>query len=334
MSDDNILGKMAILWTSRFALDQLGKDMQKRILITGKTSYIGTSLTQYLTNYPPAGQAGSSVYRTDSISLRETTWEQASFAGYDTLFHMAGIAHADIGHVSGQTKRDYYAVNCDLAVRVAEKARREGVRQFVYMSSVIVYGDSAPVGKQKHITAETIPAPANFYGDSKYQAEQKLQRLETPAFHVAIVRAPMIYGRDSRGNYRLLAKLAEKLPVFPSIENRRSMLYIENLTEFLRLLAESGMGGIFYPQNAEYVSTARMVQAIAAARGRRVRLWGIFNPFVRLAAHIPGRIGGMADKAFGSLTIDRELSRRGIDGYQRYGLEESIRRIHEDRRKQ
>lgn len=300
-----------------------GDKVGRKILITGKKSYIGRSLFEYL-----SGAASEKEYDVDSISLRGSEWEQSSFAGYDTVFHMAGIAHADVGHVSEEDRKEYYAVNCDLAVKTAEKARREGVKQFVYMSSVIVYGDSAPMGKLKLITADTVPAPAGFYGDSKLQAEIKLQKLETDDFRVAIVRAPMIYGRGSRGNYPLLAKLAEKLPVFPDIQNRRSMLYIENLTEFLRLLAESGSGGIFYPQNAEYISTAQMVQAIAAACGRRVRLLGALNPFVLLAARMPGKIGGMAGKAFGSLAVDQELSRRGIDGYQKYGLEESVRRIH------
>ncbi len=302
--------------------------MRRNILITGKNSYIGTQVYEYLKAYQT--EQGDSPYQVDRLSLRDAAWEQADFSGYDTILHMVGIAHADVGRVSEQDRQKYYEVNCGLAVKTAEKARREGVRQFVYMSSVIIYGDSAPVGKRKVITADTPPEPANFYGDSKYQAEQRLRELEDADFHIAIVRAPMIYGRGSRGNYPLLVKLAEKLPVFPSIANQRSMLYIENLTEFLRLLAESGKGGVFYPQNVEYVSTVQMVQAIAAAKGRHIMLWGIFNPFVRLAACMPGRIGGMAGKAFGSLVIDQELSRQVIDGYQRYGLKESIRRIHEN----
>jgi len=299
----------------------------RKILITGVNSYIGNAAERYLEEYNAA--QGRECYRVDKISLRDGSWEQFFFTGYDTVFHTVGIAHADIGHITEEEKKRYYEINCDLAVKVAGKAKNEGVRQFIYMSSVIVYGNSAPVGGEKHITEDTPPSPANFYGDSKYQAELKLQKLQTSDFHVAIVRAPMIYGRGSRGNYPLLAALAKKTPVFPSIRNQRSMLYVENLAEFLRLLAESGEGGVFYPQNAEYSDTAHMVRAIAAAEGRRVRLWGILNPFVRLMACMSGKMGGMANKAFGSLTIDQSLSRQGIDGYQKYTLEESIRRIHE-----
>lgn len=300
----------------------------KRILITGKNSYIGTMTQTYLEGIYI--KEGEPLYRIDRISLRDINWAKTDFSVYNTVFHMAGIAHADIGHVTEEQKQQYYEVNCELAVRAAEKARREGVRQFVYMSSVIVYGDSAPVGCRKHIVEGTEPKPANFYGDSKYQAERRLAALQTAEFQVAIVRTPMVYGKGSRGNYPLLEKIAGKTPVFPSIQNQRSMIYIENLTEFLRLLADSGKGGLYHPQNASYVSTGRMVQEIARTQGRNIKLWSALNPFVRIAAHIPGKLGGMTNKAFGTLTIDQRLSAQGIDGYQKYGLEESIGRIHED----
>lgn len=296
----------------------------KRILITGANSYLGNSVEQYLSAY----QAGAdeAPWKIDRISLRDDAWKKASFAEYDTILHMAGIAHADIGKVSDETKKMYYQVNCDLAEQVAQKARAEGIRQFIYMSSIIVYGDSAPMGKRKHITAKVQPSPVNFYGDSKYQAEVRLQKLGTDEFHIAIVRAPMIYGKGSKGNFPLLVQMAARTPVFPDIRNQRSMLYVENLAEFIRRLAESGKGGIFFPQNKEYVTTAEMVKMIGELSGRRIRLWKVLNPFMKLAAAVPGKIGGMANKAFGSLTIDRELSNRDITGYQIYSLEESIRR--------
>lgn len=296
----------------------------KKILITGANSYIGNSIKQYFAAYQ--GEHKEDRWQLDSISLRGNAWERASFAGYDTVLHMAGIAHADVGKVSEEGKNMYYRINRDLAVSAARKARAEGVKQFVYMSSVIIYGDSAPVGCRKHITADTEASPANFYGDSKYQAETELQKLQTAQFQVAIVRAPMIYGKGSRGNFPMLLKLAKKTPVFPKIQNQRSMLYVENLAEFIRLLAEAGIGGVFYPQNGEYVSTSEMVRLIGEALGRRVHLCAFLNPAVWLAAKIPGKLGGMAVKAFGSLTVDRELSCREITGYRIYSLEESIRR--------
>lgn len=296
----------------------------KRILITGAGSYIGTSVERYLQEYNVL--QGRECYRIDTISLRDELWKTYDFAPYDTIFHVAGIAHADVNGVSEERKALYYQVNCDLACETAQKAKEQGVKQFIYMSSVIVYGESASVGGRKHILEKTPPAPANFYGDSKKRAEEKLLPMATDDFHVAVLRLPMIYGKNSKGNYPLLAKLAGKLPVFPDISNERSMLYVENLAEFVRALADSQRGGIFWPQNKEYTTTSRMVEAIAAAKGRRIRLCKALNPLVCLAAKLPGKPGRLADKAFGSLTIDQSLSRKDFDGYQIYSLEESIRR--------
>ncbi len=308
----------------------------KHILITGMNSYIGNAVERYLMEYNAS--QGRELYRVDKVSLRDDAWERMSFAPYDAIFHVAGIAHADVGGVSEETKALYYRVNCDLAVKAANKAKAEGVPQFIYLSSVIVYGDSAKVGENKHITASICPAPANFYGDSKWQAEQQLIRLESEemqgtkdgslekGFQVARIRPPMIYGKGSKGNFPMLVKLGAKMPFFPDVENQRSMLYVENLGEFVRLLVDSGKGGVFFPQNAEYVTTSEMVKAIADVKGRKMGLWKVLNPFVKLASKMPGKIGGMANKAFGSLTIDRELSVQDFDGYQIYSLEESIRR--------
>ncbi len=321
----------------------------KRILITGINSYIGNSVERYLMEYN--ARQGREHYRVDKISLRDASWERYAFGSYDAVLHVAGLAHADVGKVSEETKALYYAVNTDLTEKVAAKAKAEGVPQFIYLSSVIVYGESARVGEKKHITADTQPRPANFYGDSKLQAELRLRELEKAEeqsasnsqetmqqtiveenvcekadFRVAILRPPMIYGKNSKGNFPMLVRLAEKLPFFPKISNERSMLYVENLAEFLRMLVESGRGGLFFPQNAEYVTTSQMVKAISEVKGKKIHLWGILTPLVKLAAAMPGKIGGMANKAFGSLTIDRSLSDEEFAGYQIYSLQESVRK--------
>lgn len=292
----------------------------KRVLITGKNSYIGNAVAEYL--------EGSCVV--EKISLRGEEWREIDFKGYDAVLHVAGKAHADISKVSEETKKLYYQVNGELTGWVAEKAKAEGVPQFIYLSSVIVYGDSAPVGKCKRIDAATVPNPTSFYGDSKLQGEKKLEPLADADFKVAVLRLPMIYGKNSKGNYSLLEKIAGKMPIFPKIQNERSMLYIENLAEFIRLLIESGEGGLFFPQNQEYVTTAQMVQMIAAVKGKKLCLWSLLNPLVWLASKVPGKVGNLANKAFGSLTVEQKAGGQQDYAYRKYSLEESIRRIHEN----
>ena len=238
--------------------------------------------------------------------MLDSHWKDYDFSDYDTVFHVAGIAHADVGHVSEETKQLYYKVNTDLTYETACKAKQSGVKQFIYMSSIIVYGESAPVGKRKVITKDTEPQPANFYGDSKLQADLKLQPLSDNQFKVCILRPPMIYGPGSKGNYQMLSKLAKKLPVFPDIKNERSMLYIGNLCYFIKKCIDKNYNGIYFPQNSEYVSTSQMVKAIAKANGKNIHLTKILNPFVLILSKFPGKISGMCNKAFGSMTYDKK----------------------------
>lgn len=296
----------------------------KRILITGAGSYIGTNVENYLNRYNAA--QGKEHYVVDTLSQLEESWRNVSFASYDSIFHVTGIAHADTSKVSEETKALYYRVNCDLAVETAEKAAREGVKQFIYMSSIIVYGESAPVGKTRRITSATEPSPANFYGDSKLQAELGLAKVE--GIKIAILRPPFIYGKGSKGNYPLMSKLARKLPFFPTIQNERSMLYVGNLCEFVRVLMEQEREGLFFPQNREYASTSHMVRQIAAVHDKKILGLGVLNPFVSLLSKVPGKIGRIVNKAFGSLCYERGMSDIGEE-YQVYSLEESIRETEE-----
>lgn len=286
----------------------------KKILITGANSYIGTSFEKYVKeNFPNS-------YTVDTVDMIDGAWREMDFGGYDSIFHVAGIAHSDNGKISAEKEKLYYAVNTDLAVEAAKKAKSDGVRQFIFMSSAIVYGESAPIGKSKVITEDTPVSPANCYGDSKVQAENGIRLLSDDAFKVVILRPPMIYGKGSKGNYPLMAKLALKTPIFPYVKNERSMLYIGNLCEFVRLMLENEENGTFWPQNKEYSNTSELIKMIAALHGKNVCLVKGFGWVLRIVSHITG----LANKAFGSLTYDMSLSKYKED-YRLATLFESIR---------
>ena len=284
----------------------------KKVLITGANSYIGTSFENYVMQCRD--------YQIDTVDMIDSTWRDKSFSEYDSVFHVAGIAHSDTGKVSEERKQFYYQINTDLTIETAEKAKADGVGQFIFMSSAIVYGDSAPIGKPKRITRDTPVAPANFYGDSKVQAENGLLKLADESFHVVILRPPMIYGKGSKGNYPQLSKFAQKLPFFPNIENERSMLYIGNLTEFVKLMIDNNESGIFYPQNAEYVATSEMVQVIAQAHGKKIRLVKGTTVPLKAMSHVTG----LVNKAFGNLSYDMSMSEYK-ENYRKFSFEESIR---------
>ena len=196
----------------------------KRILITGANSYIGTSFEKWVAQWPEE-------YHVDNVETRIGEWKEIYFSPYDTIFHVAGIAHQD---AKADQEDLYYKVNRDLTVEVAQKAKAEGVKQFIFMSSMIVYGASSKIGETKIITRDTVPEPINFYGNSKLQAEQGILPLQSEGFDVVVIRPPMIYGKGSKGNYPLLAKFSKFMPIFPNVDNQRSMLHIDNLTEFIQ----------------------------------------------------------------------------------------------------
>ena len=287
--------------------------MKKRVLVTGVNSYIGNAFRSYMEQYPEEAAV-------EGISVRNDVWKTLDFSGYDCIFDVAGIAHADTGHVSEEVKKRYYAVNCDLTVALAQKAKEEGVRQFIFMSSAIVYGDSAPIGFQRMITRDTPPAPADFYGDSKLQAEKGILPLADDHFKIAVLRPPMIYGKGSKGNYPVLSKMAQKLPAFPKVENCRSMLYIGNLVEFVRLVIKNEESGFFFPQNGQYSNTSQLVQMIAEAHRKHIILVGGCTVPLRLLSQATG----LVNKAFGSLAYDMPMSEYK-ENYRRFSLEESIR---------
>lgn len=284
--------------------------MTKKILITGKNSYVGNQLAEWLNKEPEK-------YEVVKESVREDKWKEIDFSIYDVVVHVAGIAHQD-------TKADqeelYYKINTDLTIELADKAKVEGVKQFIFMSSMIVYGASSKIGETKVITRETVPEPINFYGNSKLLAEKGILPLQSDSFDVVIIRPPMIYGKGSKGNYPLLSKFAKTSPVFPDVDNKRSMLHIDNLTEFIRLMIDNKEKGTYFPQNKEYVKTSEMVEVIAKVNGKNIKLIRFLNPLL-LAM---GKKVNVVNKVFGSLNYENSLSFYEYN-YQLNDLKESVK---------
>lgn len=272
----------------------------KKILITGANSYIGTSFAKYMEQWPQE-------YQVDTIDMIDGSWQEKSFAGYDSVFHVAGIAHINTKKLDVQSRDRYWKVNALLPVEVAQKAKSEGVRQFIFLSSMSVYGEHGSIKRPVVIHTDTPPKPRDIYGQSKLHAEQGFQEMNSPAFRVCILRPPMIYGIESKGNYSMLVKAANSLPVFPNLINNRSMLHIDLLCSFVKDLVDTAGCGIHFPQNPTYVSTSEMVDDIARQNGRRILLTRVFNPLLRF---LSGRVS-LVDKVFGSLTY-AEDTRDGV----------------------
>ena len=296
--------------------------MGKRVLVTGTSGYLGTSFEQYIKKFN--GNMPQNLWHVTFVSVRNDNWKEMDFSEFDVILHTAAIVHKK---EEPEMEQLYFDVNYKLTKELAEKAKKDVAEfnaknsekrgiQFLFLSTMSVYGKV--LGR---ITTETKPAPVNFYGKSKLDAEEALQKLADENFTVSIVRPPMIYGPECTGNYRLLEKLAVKVPFFPKTSNERSMLYIDNLNEFFRLIMEKKVGGIFCPQNEEYVNTSEMVATIRKSYGKR----GVTIPgFGWLLDLFAGKIS-LFSKVFGTLTYEKQMSvYEAVGNYQIVDFEESI----------
>lgn len=270
----------------------------KKILITGDNSYIGTSFSRFISQWPQE-------YHVDTIDMIDGSWRDKSFTGYDSVFHVAGIAHINTKMLDRQATEMYWKVNALLPSQVALKAKAEGVGQFIFLSSMSVYGEHGSIKHPVVITRDTKPAPKDIYGESKLKAEEGILSLNDEDFRVGVLRPPMIYGPGCKGNYQLLEKAALTLPIFPNIQNERSMLFIDNLCAYMKAVIKEGLSGIHFPQNPEYTCTSEMVQQIALAYGRNIRMTKLFNPLLSL---LSGKFK-VVDQVFGNLVYDKDMGR-------------------------
>ena len=256
----------------------------KRILIVGLNSYIGKSFGTFLAHWPED-------YLVNSITFRNNTPTLEQFQGIDVVFCVIGLAHSN---ETSKNRRLYYSINRDLVTKTAEIAKMAGVRQFILISSMAVYGMD-----EGYITKQTKPNPISAYGGSKYEADEAIRKLENDHFLFSCLRPPMVYGSNCKGNYQALRKIALTTPVFPAYDNQRSMLYIDNLCEFVKQCIDCEKSGIFFPQNADYVSTSDMVERIASAHNKTIIMTSALNWVPKM---VPAKI---LRKAFGNLMYEQ-----------------------------
>ena len=268
-----------------------------KILIAGAHSYIGDSFKAFLDQSP-------NQYKTEILATRGLEPRKEMFEDIDTVFCVVGVAHIK---ETNENRHMYFEVNRDLVIEIARNAKAAGVRQFILLSSMAVYGKTEGV-----ITKADIPDPNTAYGESKYQADEEIKKLEDDDFIFTCLRPPMVYGKNCTGNYKFLRSFALKSPIFPNYRNQRSMIYIGNLCEFVKDCIDQRKRGLYFPQNAEYTDTSTMVKQIAREHGKKIKLVNWFNWAIRFGKP------EIVKKVFGSLVYEP------VDLENKYGLEESI----------
>lgn len=279
----------------------------RKILIIGKNSYIGKNIRQWLGKYPDQ-------YIVDAISVRDDRWKLYDFSKYDTVVNLVGIAH--INNITPDMRELFYSVNRDLVIALGKHAKSQGVHHFIHFSSMNVYGDYCD-----NIFDRNAVNPTNFYGDSKLQGDIGLAKLENDKFKISFIRPPFVYGKGCSGNYNSISKIAKKIPIFPDYPNKKSMIYIDNLCEFVRLVIEEKLNGYLTPQNKELISTTDLVRAISEVTRHRIIYTRLFNLCIWLGNKFTKKIR----RAFANDCYRSELSNYFEFKYCLVSFEESIK---------
>ncbi len=239
-----------------------------------------------------------------------TTWG-AALDGADAVVHLAARVHR-MADAEGDPLAAYRRVNTAGTLNLARQAAVAGIRRFVFVSSIKVNGE----GRTEPYTESDPAAPMDAYAVSKWEAEQGLREIEAATgMRVVILRPPLIYGPGVGANFLRLMRSVEKgwpLP-FGRVENRRSLLYLGNLTDALSACLEhsAAAGKTFLLCDGEDVSSAELVRRLARAMNRPARLLPLPTAWLRVAGRLPGR-GAEMDRILGSLTVDSSLIRRDL----------------------
>lgn len=272
-----------------------------KVLITGENGYIGSHIGEWIAEKEPD-------WEVERLSVRDDAWKDKDFSSIDVIIHTAGIVH----HPEIKDWFVYNKVNTVLTQDIAVKAKKDGVKQFVFFSTMAVYGKEKKLQPNK-ITLEDKPNPSSMYGKSKLLAEQKLQELESEGFRISIVRPPNVYGKACPGGYIAgFTKIVRLLPAIPfAYENvKQSMIYIDNVCELARLLIVDRIGGIFEPQDDHAVSAVELMTGISNGLGLTRPKSKVLGFAVRLLSWL-----SIVRKAYGGIEYDDDLSKINGSSY-------------------
>lgn len=274
---------------------------KKTLMITGASGFIGSN---FIARY-------KEKYNIIPMDLLKVKPEEIDFNGVDAVVHLAALVH----QMQGAPREKYFEVNTELTKRVAEEAKKQGVKHFVFYSTVKVYGYDGDLYNHNMILNEESECnPINDpYGESKWEAEKILRNLEDDNFKVGIIRPPMVYGKGVKGNMESLIKLIKLLPILPFNydKNRRSLVNIENLMYLTTLVIDKEAQGVFLPLDEKNISLKEIVEGIESAYNlKRINI-PMIQPIFWLLTKIKPNI---MVRLFGTLQFDNKLTREKL-GY-------------------
>ncbi|QOG12071.1 NAD-dependent epimerase/dehydratase family protein [Arcobacter sp. FWKO B] len=277
-----------------------------KIIITGANGFVGS---YFVEKY-------SSKYEIKTFSFRKDDINTLDCSGVDVVFHLSALVH----QMGGASEQEYERVNVTQTLELAKKAKESGVKHFVFMSTVKVYGEET----DSKYTENSECHPDDEYGKSKLKAENELLELsdEGLGFRVSIIRTPIIYGYGVKANIKSLVNLVNKVPVLPfgGIENRRSMVYIGNLCHLVDVLISQQKSGVFLASDDEPLSTSKLIELIAKNLHKKIYLIKI--PFFQTLLKMLKP--SFHKRLYGSLEVDNTITKERLNLKNPYSVENGI----------
>jgi nucleoside-diphosphate-sugar epimerase len=277
-----------------------------KVLITGANSFIGTNYRRISVNQ-----------NVSEVSIVENKPEDIDFSHFDVVLHLAAIVH--------QSKKisdeDYLFVNRDLCERVARQAKKSGVRQFIFLSTVKVYGKFIP-GSEPW-TEDSACNPDDAYGMSKCQAELALKKIEDKEFIVSIIRTPIVYGPGVTANMLKLINLIELFPVLPfaRVNNHRHYTYIENLVGYIDRIIEIRASGTFLAMDDTALSTTNLVTHLSVFLKRKIVLFSFPDFIINAGIFL---MPNFFDRLYRSFYLDNTKTKKRLDYSPPFSTEEGL----------
>ena len=276
-----------------------------KLLLTGSSGFIGSYFINHF----------DEKFGIVTFSFLKDNLDTLDLTKVDAIIHLSALVH----QMGGATKEEYEKVNVTQTTTLAKKAKESGVKHFVFMSTVKVYGEETT----KTYKEDTICKPEDDYGKSKLKAEKVLQQMGDDAFKVSIVRTPIVYGYGVKANIKNLVNLVSKISVLPfgDISNRRSMVYVGNLSHLLDEIIQKQKSGIFLASDDEALSTTKLIKYIANVLDKKVHLVKVpfFEAFLKLLKP------SFHQRLFGSLEVDNSQTKKILGLKNPYSIEEGVK---------
>lgn len=274
------------------------------ILLTGSTGFIGS---YFLEKY-------SEKFVINTFSFQRDNFKSLNLIGIETVVHLSALVH----QINDASLEQYEKINVMQTINLAKKAKRDGVRHFVFMSTVKVYGEEASLPYNEN----SLCAPQDDYGKSKYKAEQELKILEDEKFIVSIIRTPIVYGKGVKANIKNLINLVQKVSILPlqNIYNKRSIVYIGNLCYLMAEVITQKQSGIFLASDDKPLNTTGLIELIAKNLNKKIFLVKIpfFETMLRLIKP------SFHKRLYGSLEVNNTLTKEKLHFKNPYTTEEGF----------